>query len=176
MNKFFSSLKSFLSPKDNNVTERDEADDYTIKKGKKFDITIRIFSVIAAVIIWLFAVASDSAVYTKDFSSVKISMSGYSEFVNAAHDKGFVVSYDSSMFVSFTLNGRQKFLNSIKDGDITVVADFMPYIDDIEHMDPEKENSLFLKIDIKFPKYFIISNVSAEQLEIKLIPADLTQD
>lgn len=67
MKETFSKLKEFFRQK-NTVVDRDEgSDDYTVKQNKKADIIIRIFSILAAIIIWIYAVSTDGAIKTTDY-------------------------------------------------------------------------------------------------------------
>lgn len=170
MNKFFSSIKAFLAPKNQDDTIRNENDDYTIKKGKRFDIVIRIISIVGAVIVWLIAVTSNQAIAKREISSVKIDTVGYSEFVKSAAKKGFIVDFDTSVTETFTISGRKKFVNSLQNEEISVTADFSKYINALNTLDTEKENTLNIQIEIKIPKYFMLSDIKNEYIEIKLIP------
>ena len=63
----FSRLKEFFGQK-NTVVDREEgSDDYTVKRSKKADIIIRIFSILAAIIIWIYAVSTDGNIKTTDY-------------------------------------------------------------------------------------------------------------
>lgn len=67
MKETFSKLKEFFGQK-NTVVDREEgSDDYTVKQNKKADIIIRIFSILAAIIIWIYAVSTDGAIKTTDY-------------------------------------------------------------------------------------------------------------
>ena len=67
MKETFSKLKEFFRQK-NTVVDREEgSDDYTVKQNKKADIIIRIFSILAAIIIWIYAVSTDGAIKTTDY-------------------------------------------------------------------------------------------------------------
>ena len=67
MKETFSKLKEFFRQK-NTVVDREEgSDDYTVKQNKKADIIIRIFSILVAIIIWIYAVSTDGAIKTTDY-------------------------------------------------------------------------------------------------------------
>ncbi len=175
MNNIFSSLKSLLSLEKKNDTSRNEGDDYAIAKSKRFDLVIKIISVVGAVIIWLLAVTSDAAVYTRDFNSLRISTPGYSEFLDLAEEKGYEVTDNaSSMFVNISIKGRNNMINTLKENEIGVTADFREHMDFLENLDPAVTTVFKIPIVIDVPKYFSVASVSPEYIEVILVPsADL---
>ena len=68
MNDFISSVKNIFFAKKLQDTDRNNSDDYMIRKSKKFDIVIKIVAVVGAIIIWLCAVTSGSAVNQRMFT------------------------------------------------------------------------------------------------------------
>ena len=62
-----SKISDFFKPKNTVVDREEDSDDYTVKQNNKADIIIRIFSILAAIIIWIYAVSTDGAIKTIDY-------------------------------------------------------------------------------------------------------------
>lgn len=170
MNDFFSSIKNFFTSKKPQNAERNEADDYTIQKSKKFDIVIRIVSVIGAIIIWLCAVTTGSAVNERMFTHNNFEIKNEGSFVSAAEQSGFNVVIEPNNTVSFTLKGRKKLIDKLQESEVSVFVDLEPYIKSVNTIPNDTEQTIEANITIEVPGYFQVSNVSVEKITIKLIP------
>lgn len=104
MKETFSKLKEFFGQK-NTVVDREEgSDDYTVKQNKKADIIIRIFSILAAIIIWIYAVSTDGAIKTTDYQFTNNDITIKNESV--LNDRNFDISLAETNIV-VTVKGRK---------------------------------------------------------------------
>ena len=100
----FSRLKEFFGQK-NTVVDREEgSDDYTVKRSKKADIIIRIFSILAAIIIWIYAVSTDGNIKTTDYQFTSNDITIKNESV--LNERNFDISLADTNIV-VTVKGRK---------------------------------------------------------------------
>jgi len=170
MKEFFSSLKNRFSSKKIQDTDRNESDDYMIRKSKRFDIVIRIVSVVGAVIIWLCAVTTGSAVNQRMFTYNNFEIKDTGSFISAAERSGFsvIINYENS--VSFTLKGRKKLIDSLSESEVAVYVDLSEYIETVNTIPNDATQVIEAKVEIEAPGYFQVSNVSLEKITIQLVP------
>lgn len=170
MNDLISSVKNIFSSKKVQDTDRNNSDDYMIRKSKKFDIVIRIIAVVGAIIIWLCAVTTGSAVNQRMFTYNNFEIKGSGSFISAAERSGFnvIINYDNT--VSFTLKGRKKLIDSLNEKDVTVYVDLTEHIETVNTVPNDVPQIIEAEIEIKAPGYFQVSNISLEKITIQLIP------
>lgn len=177
MNKFFNSIKNTMSnlfpTKESEKTNRNESDDYAVHKSKKFDIIIRIVSVVGAIIIWLCAVTTGSSVNERMFTYTNFELKNEGSFISAAEQSGFTVAVEKNNSVTFSLKGRTKFINGLQDNEVSVYVDLSKYIDIVNTIPNNKEQTIEADIIIEAPGYFQVSNVTSEKITIKLIPIQI---
>lgn len=170
MKEFFSSIKNFFVSKKPENAERNEADDYAIQKNKKFDIIIRIISIIGAIIIWLCAVTTGSAVNERMFTHNNFEIKNEGSFVSAAEQSGFQVVIEANNSVSFTLKGRKALIDSLQESEVSVYVNLESYIETVNKIPNDSEQIIEAEITIEAPRYFQVSNISTEKIIIRLIP------
>jgi hypothetical protein len=170
MNDFISSVKNIFFAKKLQDTDRNNSDDYMIRKSKKFDIVIKIVAVVGAIIIWLCAVTSGSAVNQRMFTYNNFEIKGTGSFISAAERSGFsvIINYDNT--VSFSLKGRKRLIDSLNEKEVSVYVDLTEYIETVNTIPNDTTQIIEADIEIKVPGYFQISNVSLEKITIQLIP------
>ncbi len=170
MKEFLSSLKNRFSSKRIQDTDRNESDDYMIRKSKRFDIVIRIISVVGAVIIWLCAVTTGSAVNQRMFTYHNFEIKDTGSFISAAERSGFyvIINYENS--VSFTLKGRKKLIDSLNESEVAVYVDLSDYIETVNTIPNDTTQIIEAEVEIEAPGYFQVSNVSLEKIIIQLVP------
>lgn len=170
------SLRSFFNLNganndSNNADEyaRNSADDYAVVRSKKFYIVSIVVSFFAAVFIWLVSVTNGTAVGEQMYN-VSLDMKEYSSFVSAAEQNGFNVVAETNTTVSFILEGRKKSISRVTMEDISVYIDLGKYIEELDRMPNNTEQTIVAEIVIEAPIYFSISDVSKKEITIKLIP------
>ena len=170
MNNLISSIKNIFSSKKVQDTDRNNSDDYMIRKSKKFDIIIRIIAVVGAIIIWLCAVTTGSAVNQRMFTYNNFEIKGSGSFISAAERSGFnvIINYDNT--VSFTLKGRKKLIDSLNEKDVSVYVDLTEHIETVNTIPNDVPQIIEAEIEINAPGYFQVSNISLEKITIQLIP------
>ena len=169
-------LRSFLNLKgsEDNLDNADEytrnsADDYAVVRSKKFYIISIAISFLAAVFIWLVSVTSGAAVGEQMYN-VSLDMKEYGSFVSAAEYNGFNVVAETNTTVSFILEGRKKSISRVTMDDISVYVDLGKYIEELDRMPNNTEQTIVAEIIIEAPMYFGISDISKKEITIKLIP------
>ena len=149
----FSRLKEFFGQK-NTVVDREEgSDDYTVKRSKKADIIIRIFSILAAIIIWIYAVSTDGNIKTTDYQFTSNDITIKNESV--LNERNFDISLADTNIV-VTVKGRKLSATDAKRSRVdaaTVTA----------------AGDTMLKLDIDLPIGVALVSVSPE-----FIRADIT--
>lgn len=171
MKDFLLYIKNFFKTQTPQKTNRKETDDYnTVQKSKKFDIIIRIISVLGAIIIWLCAVTSGSAVNERMFTHSNFEIKNEGSFLSAAKQSGFNVIIEKENTVSFTLKGRKKLIDKLQENEVFVYVDLESYIETVNTIPNDTEQIIKAEITIEAPRYFQVSNVSVESITIKLIP------
>lgn len=170
MNDFISSVKNTFFSKKVQDTKRNNSDDYMIRKSKKFDIIIKIVSVVGAIIIWLCAVTTGSAVNQRMFTYNNFDIKGTGSFISAAERSGFsvIINYDNS--VSFSLKGRKRLIDSLNEKEVSVYVDLSEYIETVNTIPNDTPQIIEADIEIEAPGYFQVSNVSLEKITIQLVP------
>ena len=173
-NAIISSLKSFLKigGADGNAPDgdtRNSADDYAVVRSKKFYITAIIISFFSAIFIWLVSVTNGTAVGEQMYN-VSLDMKEYGSFVSAAEQNGFNVVAETNTTVSFILEGRKKSISRVTMDDISVYIDLGKYIEELDKIPNNVEQTFVAEIVIEAPIYFSISDVSKKEVVIKLIP------
>ncbi len=117
MSKENSYLKSFFSKKERNDDARtDNTDDYTIKRNQKVDIIIRIFAVVCAIIVWVYAVTSNST--TKEFQNIPVTV----KRIAMVETQGYTIQYED-LKVNFKIQGKVAIASQVTEKSIEVYAD-----------------------------------------------------
>ena len=170
MKEFISSLKNLFSSRKAQGTDRNESEDYMIRKSRKFDIVIRIISVVGAVIIWLCAVTTGTGVNQRMFTYNNFEIRDVGSFFSAAERSGFktVINFENS--VSFTLKGRKRLIDSLNENEVTVYVELSDYIETVNTIPNDVEQTIEAVVKIEAPGYFQVSNVSLDTITIQLVP------
>lgn len=153
----FSRLKEFFGQK-NTVVDREEgSDDYTVKRSKKADIIIRIFSILAAIIIWIYAVSTDGNIKTTDYQFTSNDITIKNESV--LNERNFVISLADTNIV-VTVKGRKLSATDAKRSRVKLSVDAATVT---------AAGDTMLKLDIDLPIGVALVSVSPE-----FIRADIT--
>ena len=153
----FSRLKEFFGQK-NTVVDREEgSDDYTVKRSKKADIIIRIFSMLAAIIIWIYAVSTDGNIKTTDYQFTSNDITIKNESV--LNERNFDISLADTNIV-VTVKGRKLSATDAKRSRVKLSVDAATVT---------AAGDTMLKLDIDLPIGVALVSVSPE-----FIRADIT--
>ena len=153
----FSRLKEFFGQK-NTVVDREEgSDDYTVKRSKKADIIIRIFSILAAIIIWIYAVSTDGNIKTTDYQFTSNDITIKNESV--LNERNFDISLADTNIV-VTVKGRKLSTTDAKRSRVKLSVDAATVT---------AAGDTMLKLDIDLPIGVALVSVSPE-----FIRADIT--
>ena len=153
----FSKLKEFFGQK-STVADREEgSDDYTVKQNKKADIIIRIFSILAAIIIWIYAVSTDGAIKTTDYQFTSNDITIKNESV--LNERNFDVSLAETNIV-VTVKGRKLSATDAKKSRVKLSVDAASVT---------AAGDTMLKLEIDLPIGVALVSVSPE-----FIRADIT--
>lgn len=153
----FSRLKEFFGQK-NTVVDREEgSDDYTVKRSKKADIIIRIFSILAAIIIWIYAVSTDGNIKTTDYQFTSNDITIKNESV--LNERNFDISLADTNIV-VTVKGRKLSATDAKRSRVKLSVDAATVT---------AAGDMMLKLDIDLPIGVALVSVSPE-----FIRADIT--
>ncbi len=153
----FSRLKEFFGQK-NTVVDREEgSDDYTVKRSKKADIIIRIFSILAAIIIWIYAVSTDGNIKTTDYQFTSNDITIKNESV--LNERNFDISLADTNIV-VTVKGRKLSATDAKRSRVKLSVDAATVT---------AAGDTMLKLDIDLPIGVALVSVSPE-----FIRADIT--
>ena len=153
----FSRLKEFFGQK-NTVVDREEgSDDYTVKRSKKADIIIRIFSILAAIIIWIYAVRTDGNIKTTDYQFTSNDITIKNESV--LNERNFDISLADTNIV-VTVKGRKLSATDAKRSRVKLSVDAATVT---------AAGDTMLKLDIDLPIGVALVSVSPE-----FIRADIT--
>ena len=153
----FSRLKEFFGQK-NTVVDREEgSDDYTVKRSKKADIIIRISSILAAIIIWIYAVSTDGNIKTTDYQFTSNDITIKNESV--LNERNFDISLADTNIV-VTVKGRKLSATDAKRSRVKLSVDAATVT---------AAGDTMLKLDIDLPIGVALVSVSPE-----FIRADIT--
>lgn len=153
----FSRLKEFFGQK-NTVVDREEgSDDYSVKRSKKADIIIRIFSILAAIIIWIYAVSTDGNIKTTDYQFTSNDITIKNESV--LNERNFDISLADTNIV-VTVKGRKLSATDAKRSRVKLSVDAATVT---------AAGDTMLKLDIDLPIGVALVSVSPE-----FIRADIT--
>ena len=153
----FSRLKEVFGQK-NTVVDREEgSDDYTVKRSKKADIIIRIFSILAAIIIWIYAVSTDGNIKTTDYQFTSNDITIKNESV--LNERNFDISLADTNIV-VTVKGRKLSATDAKRSRVKLSVDAATVT---------AAGDTMLKLDIDLPIGVALVSVSPE-----FIRADIT--
>lgn len=153
----FNRLKEFFGQK-NTVVDREEgSDDYTVKRSKKADIIIRIFSILAAIIIWIYAVSTDGNIKTTDYQFTSNDITIKNESV--LNERNFDISLADTNIV-VTVKGRKLSATDAKRSRVKLSVDAATVT---------AAGDTMLKLDIDLPIGVALVSVSPE-----FIRADIT--
>lgn len=96
--------------------EKDDSDDYTVKKDKTIEIITKILSVLGAIIIWIYVVNNDVATY--EYKSIRISLRDENAIIRA----GYEVEYDTT-FMSIKVQGGAKKIEKLSADSVKAYVD-----------------------------------------------------
>ncbi len=153
----FSKLKEFFRQKSTVVDREEGSDDYTVKQNKKADIIIRIFSILAAIIIWIYAVSTDGAIKTTDYQFTSNDITIKNESV--LNERNFDVSLAETNIV-VTVKGRKLSATDAKKSRVKLSVDAASVT---------AAGDTMLKLEIDLPIGVALVSVSPE-----FIRADIT--
>lgn len=153
----FSRLKEFFGQKNTIVDREEGSDDYTVKRSKKADIIIRIFSILAAIIIWIYAVSTDGNIKTTDYQFTSNDITIKNESV--LNERNFDISLADTNIV-VTVKGRKLSATDAKRSRVKLSVDAATVT---------AAGDTMLKLDIDLPIGVALVSVSPE-----FIRADIT--
>jgi|GEM_PF-1768963 len=139
-----------------NTPSRYESDDYRVSYSRRSIIIIAAVSILLAFIIWMFAVASDSAVH--NYTDIAIEIKN----AETITDAGYEVLLGTET-VSFRVSGRSSVINALTDHSV------VPYVD-LSGIELPADGSR-IEVDVKFASEYnlMYSNISADSIYIQII-------
>lgn len=125
-----------------------------MNKAKKNNITIRIVSILIAVIMWSYVMNEVNPQTTQPFPGIKVN------YINQDYlsEAGLAIMEPKETKVTVELAGRRSDIKSINPNDIIVQADLLGY--------GEGVNRVF--IDVKTPENVTVKSVSPQYIQLKL--------
>ncbi len=136
------------------ATSRHASDDYKVNFSRRSIIIIAVVSLVFAFLIWVIAVATDSAIH--NYTDVTI------EVMNASHitDAGYEIVLETGT-VSFRVQGRTSVINSLAENSV------VPYID-LSDVTITGERT---KVPVQFKSEYdlMYSNISADVIYIQIV-------
>ena len=169
-----SKISDFFKPKNTVVDREEDSDDYTVKQNKKADIIIRIFSILAAIIIWIYAVSTDGAIKTIDykFTSADIVLEN-AEILSERTLKVIIEETD----ITVTVKGRKLSAGDAARNKIKVYVDYV----DVAGINSVGET--VLKLNVKVPLGVTLDSFSPEYVKADVtlgsslnLPAESSMD
>lgn len=91
-----------------------------MKRLFRKDTTIKILSILSAVLLWLYVLNIENPTDTKLISNIKVSKVN----VNLLKEHGLTVKDDRDYYVSVTIEGKTRQIDRISRNDFEVEADF----------------------------------------------------
>ena len=120
------------------------------------DLVLKIFSLVLAILLWLFVINTEDPVITKSFSNIPVDM--LNEQVLDELNRTYKITEGST--VSFTVKGKKTVLDKLKKSDFRATAD-------VSSM--SKVNSIPIKIvPLKFADQLEIVSGNNQSVKVKL--------
>ncbi|WIV13312.1 CdaR family protein [Proteiniborus sp. MB09-C3] len=125
-----------------------------MNKAKKNNITIRIVSILIAVIMWSYVMNEVNPQTTKLFPGIKV------DYINQDYlsEAGLAIMEPKEAKITVELAGRRSDINNINPNDIIVQADLLGYVEGVNRM----------IIDVKAPENVTVKSVSPQYIQLKL--------
>lgn len=120
----------------------------------KNDIAIRIISVLCAVLLWMYVSSAENPIDSKTVQNIKVKKVN----ANSLLEKGLVVKDDSSIYVSVTIEGKTRDINSVRESDFDAEIDYS-----------QITRPGAVKIPFDMPKYSGESNIDLKTYSPKFI-------
>ena len=150
--------------KESVVDIRDTESEEALKKNRRTDTIIRILSLIGAILIWVYVVLSDTAIYNYQNVSVTIKAE------TMVKTKGYTVEYES-MKVNFTVQGNAAKISQLSNNSVEVYADLSAV--NLTEITDGQPVSLQLPIVYKLPTD--VSGISITQKSQEYIDVIITE-
>jgi len=119
------------------------------------NISIKIFSIIFAMLFWVYVMDQVNPIITKDVNGIKVELLN----VDSIADNGLLIMNNKEFFVDVTLEGRRDEILKLSKSDIMLSVDLMGY----------KSGMNVIKIDSKFNSQEVeIKRLSQDDIKIQL--------
>ncbi|MBQ0011016.1 MAG: hypothetical protein KBS76_07960 [Ruminococcus sp.] len=149
-NSFGRKIQNLWKQKPTVVSMNDKRDEYAVKQDKRADIVIRIFSVLAAVLIWIYAVSTGDSVHTANLEYTTAHLQIRNEAV--LDESGLDYAIDD-MMITVSVQGRRLRISGLEPGDVTIYLDFS----EIRYSGKQA-----VKIGAEVPQGFAVTSISPE--------------
>lgn len=94
-----------------------------MSKEKKNDLTIKIFALIIAIILWSYVMSEENPTITKEFRNTEVSLSNYSSLER----QGLVIMEPKDPKITIKISGKRNYVNRILEEDILASVDLSGY-------------------------------------------------
>ena len=94
-----------------------------MSKEKKNDLTIKIFALIIAIILWSYVMSEENPTITKEFRNIEVSLSNYSSLER----QGLVIMEPKDPKITIKISGKRNYVNRILEEDILASVDLSGY-------------------------------------------------
>lgn len=147
-----------LEAKQDEILENEtDAESNSSKKAKRRDMFVTIFSVVFAVIIWLYASAINE-------TEIKFKSSVNFKYILEAENKGYEIDYNAGTKINCTLKGKVLALSQISDDDVLFYVD----LSTINYSEIENEKIVQLPLIFDLHEGVVCSEKSKEYIEITI--------
>lgn len=147
-----------LEAKQDEILENEtDTESNSSKKAKRRDMFVTIFSVVFAVIIWLYASAINE-------TEIKFKSSVNFKYILEVENKGYEIDYNAGTKINCTLKGKVLALSQISDDDVLFYVD----LSTINYSEIENEKIVQLPLIFDLPEGVVCSEKSKEYIEITI--------
>lgn len=94
-----------------------------MSKEKENDLTIKIFALIIAIILWSYVMSEENPTITKEFRNIEVSLSNYSSLER----QGLVIMEPKDPKITIKISGKRNYVNRITEDDILASVDLSGY-------------------------------------------------
>lgn len=153
---FWTKIQNLWKQKPTVVSLTEKKDEYAVKQDKRTDLIIRIFSVLVAVLIWVYAVSTGDSVHTTNLDYTTSHLEIRNESV--LEETGLLYSIDETV-ISVAVQGRRMQISTLKPEDITIYLDFS---------NVRSVGKQAVKINADLPQGFTLTSVSPEYVWVNV--------
>jgi len=94
-----------------------------MSKEKKNDLTLKIFALVIAIILWSYVMSEENPTITKEFRNTEVSLSNYSSLER----QGLVIMEPKDPKITIKISGKRNYVNRILEEDILASVDLSGY-------------------------------------------------